>query len=122
MEMELFLFVYNILRGFFIMKVVENSPQNAQNSTISNIFLGGACPQTPLATARSFAARDGMYIQNLVSNSSFYANRLKKGLLLRILRNKKVHFLEFFRKTIKKDSHLRIFTLYKVHFLEFLCR
>ena len=31
-------------------------------------FLGGACPQTPLANARSFAARDmplrGMYIQN----------------------------------------------------------
>ena len=31
-------------------------------------FLGGACPQTPLAKARSFAARDmplrGMYIQN----------------------------------------------------------
>ena len=39
------------------MKVVENSPQNARN-----------CPQTPLAKARSFAARDmalcGMYIQN----------------------------------------------------------
>ena len=31
-------------------------------------FLGEACPQTPLAKARSFAARDmplrGMYIQN----------------------------------------------------------
>ena len=27
------------------------------------IFLGGACPQTPLAKARSFAA-SGMYIQN----------------------------------------------------------
>ena len=36
---------------------------------------------------------------------------IKKGLLLRILHNKKVHFLEFLRKAIKKDSHLRIFTL-----------
>ena len=45
------------------MKVVENSPQNAQNCTIFKNFLGGACPQTPLAKARSFAAR-GMYIQN----------------------------------------------------------
>ena len=35
----------------------------------------------------------------------------KKDLLLRILRNRKVHFLEFLRKAIKKDSHLRIFTL-----------
>ena len=50
------------------MKVVENIPQNAQNCTIFKIFLGGACPQTFLAKARSFAACDmllcGMYIQN----------------------------------------------------------
>ena len=50
------------------MKVVENTPQNARNCTIFNNFLGGACPQTSLAKARSFAARDmplrGMYIQN----------------------------------------------------------
>ena len=50
------------------MKVVENSLQNAQNCTTLKNFLGGACPQTPLAKARSFAARDmplcGMYIQN----------------------------------------------------------
>ena len=50
------------------MKVVENSPQNARNCTIFKNFLGGACPQTPLAKARSFAARDmplrAMYIQN----------------------------------------------------------
>ena len=51
------------------MKVVEISPQNALNCTILNKFLGGgACPQTPLAKARSFAARDmplrGMYIEN----------------------------------------------------------
>ena len=50
------------------MKVVENSPQNARNCTIFKNFLGGACPQTPLAKARSFAARDmplrGMYILN----------------------------------------------------------
>ena len=26
-----FLFIYNFLRGFFIMKVVENSPQNVQD-------------------------------------------------------------------------------------------
>ena len=49
------------------MKVVEISPQNARNCTISKNFLGGAC-QTPLAKARSFAARDmplrGMYIEN----------------------------------------------------------
>ena len=31
--------------------------------------------------------------------------------LFRILRYKKVPFLEFLRKAIKKDSHLRIFTL-----------
>ena len=53
------------------MKVVENSPQNARNCTILKIFLGGggACPQTPIAKARSFAACDmtlrGMYIRNL---------------------------------------------------------
>ena len=50
------------------MKVVENSPQNARNCTIFFNFLGGACPQTPLVKARSFAARDmplhGMYSQN----------------------------------------------------------
>ena len=49
------------------MKVVENSPQNARNCTISKNFLAGPCPQTPLAEARSFAARDmllrGMYIK-----------------------------------------------------------
>ena len=59
--------VYNFLRGFFTMKVVENSPQNARNCTIFKNFLGGACPQTPLAKACSFAARDmplcGMYIK-----------------------------------------------------------
>ena len=37
------------------MKVVENNPQNARNCTILKKFLGGACPQTPLAKARSFA-------------------------------------------------------------------
>ena len=62
------MFVYNFLRRFFTMKVVENSPQNARNCTIFKNFLGAACPQTPLAKARSFAARDmplcGMYIQN----------------------------------------------------------
>ena len=50
------------------MKVVENCPQNARNCTILKNFLRGACPKTPLAKARSFAARDmplrGMYIQN----------------------------------------------------------
>ena len=38
------------------MKVVENSPQNPRNCTILKKFLGGTCPQTPLAKARSFAA------------------------------------------------------------------
>ena len=50
------------------MKVVENSPQNARNCTIFKKFLGGPCPQTPLAKACSFAAHNmalrGMYIQN----------------------------------------------------------
>ena len=36
---------------------------------------------------------------------------MKKGLFLRILRNKKVYFLELLRKTIKQGSRLRIFTL-----------
>ena len=40
------------------MKVVENSPQNSRNCTIFFNVLEGACPQTPLAKARSFAARD----------------------------------------------------------------
>ena len=40
------------------MKVAENSPQNARNCTISKKILGGACPQTPLAKARNFAARE----------------------------------------------------------------
>ena len=51
------------------MKVIENSPQNARNCTIFKNFLGVACPQTPLAKARSFAARNMplrvMYLQNL---------------------------------------------------------
>ena len=51
------------MRGFPIIKVVENSPQNARNCTIFINFLGGAFPQTHLATARSFATR-GMYIQD----------------------------------------------------------
>ena len=39
------------------MKVVENSPQNAQNCTFYKKFLGVACPaQTSLATSRSKAA------------------------------------------------------------------
>ena len=63
-----FMFIYNFLRGFFTMKVVEISPQNARNCTIFKNFLGGAYPQTALAKARSFAARDmplrGMYIKN----------------------------------------------------------
>ena len=32
-------------------------------------------------------------------------------LLLKIVRNKKVHFLEFLRKAIKKYSHLRVLVL-----------
>ena len=42
----------------FYHESVENSPQNARNCTILKNFLGGACPQTPLTEARSFAARD----------------------------------------------------------------
>ena len=65
---EKFMFIYNFFGGFFTMKLAENSPQNARNRTFLKNFLGGACPQTPLAKARSFAARDmplrGMYIQN----------------------------------------------------------
>ena len=62
-------FIYNFLRRFLIMKVVEiYSPQNARNCTIFKNFLGEACPQTPLTTARSFAARKmplrAMYIQD----------------------------------------------------------
>ena len=48
--------------------MVENNLQNARNCIILKKILGGACPQTPLAKARSFAPRDmplrGMYIQN----------------------------------------------------------
>ena len=38
---------YNFLRGFFTMKVVENSPQNARNCTIFKNFLGGGMPPNP---------------------------------------------------------------------------
>ena len=67
--MKKFMFIYNFFRGFFTMKVVENSPQNARNCTIyKKLSWWGACPQTPLAKARRFAARDMplrvMYIQN----------------------------------------------------------
>ena len=40
------------------MQVVENSPQNARNCTVFKKFLGGHAPPTPIAMARSFAARD----------------------------------------------------------------
>ena len=70
MLVKRFLFIYNFLREFLNVKVVENSLQNARNCTIFLNFLGEACPQTPLATARSFAARDmtlrGMYIQKII--------------------------------------------------------
>ena len=66
--MKKFMFIYNFLRGYFTMKVVEKCLQNARNCTIFKNFLGGACPQTPLTKARSFAARDmplcGLYIKN----------------------------------------------------------
>ena len=38
------------------MKVVEKSSQNTRNCTIFKNSLGGAYPQTPLATAHSFAS------------------------------------------------------------------
>ena len=38
------------------MKVVENSPQNPRNCTILKKFLGGACPQTPLAQESDYIA------------------------------------------------------------------
>ena len=43
--------------------MVENSVQNAQSCTIFKNFLRGSCPQTTLATTRSFAAH-GMYTHN----------------------------------------------------------
>ena len=46
-----------------------------------------------------------------VSHFTVVTLTIKKGLLLRILRCKKVPILEFLRKAIKKDSHLRVFTL-----------
>ena len=50
------------------MKVVKIALKTHEIAPFFKIFLGGACPQTPLAKARSFAARDmplrGMYIQN----------------------------------------------------------
>ena len=49
------------------MKVVENSPKNAQNCTIFKNFLGGMPPNPPKIGSQ-LAARDmqlrGMYIQN----------------------------------------------------------
>ena len=53
-----FMFISNFLRGFFTMKVVENSPQNARNCTFFKIFLRGGMPPNPPSKARSFAARD----------------------------------------------------------------
>ena len=50
------------------MKVVKIALKTHEIAPFLKIFLRGACPQTPLAKARSFAARDmprsGMYIQN----------------------------------------------------------
>ena len=46
------------------MNVAENSPQNARNCTIFKNFLGGPCPQTPLAKAARYMPLRGMYIQN----------------------------------------------------------
>ena len=58
-----FMFICNFLRGFFTMKVVKNSPQNARNCTIFKIFLGGHAPKPPsqrlaasLLATRRFAA------------------------------------------------------------------
>ena len=49
------------------MKVVKIALKTHEIAPFLKNFLGGACPQTPLAKARSFAARDmplcGMYIQ-----------------------------------------------------------
>ena len=50
------------------MKVVENSLKTHEFAPFFKIFFLRVCPQTLLAKARSFAARDmplrGMYIQN----------------------------------------------------------
>ena len=50
------------------MKVVKIALKTHEIAPFLKIVGGGACPQTPLAKARSFAARDmplrGMYIQN----------------------------------------------------------
>ena len=72
------------MRGFFTMKVVENEiarnctklhemeNEIARNCTILKKISWGACPQTPLTKARSFAARyiiykkiHTKYIQNI---------------------------------------------------------
>ena len=51
------------------MKVVKIALKTHEIALFLKIFLGGAYPQTHLAKARSFAARDmplrGMYIQNI---------------------------------------------------------
>ena len=51
------------------MKVVENSPQNAQKIALFEKNSWGCTPPNPPSNGRSFAARDmplrGMYIQNL---------------------------------------------------------
>ena len=50
------------------MKVVKIALKTHKIAPLLKIFLGGHDPKTPLAKARSFAARDmplrGMYIQN----------------------------------------------------------
>ena len=50
------------------MKVVKIALKTHEIAPYLKNFFGGACPQTPLAKARSFTARDmplrGMYIQN----------------------------------------------------------
>ena len=58
------------LRGFFIMKVVENIPQNARNcTTFKNFLVGGGHPPKPPINGSQLrcsrhAANHGMYIHN----------------------------------------------------------
>ena len=65
--MKKLMFIYNFLRGFFTMKVVKIALKMHEIAPFLKVSWG-ACPQTPLAKARSSAARDmplrGMYIQN----------------------------------------------------------
>ena len=64
------------------MKVVENSPQDPRNCTILKNFLGGACPQTPLAKACIYKIPEILKLAPPLRNPAYAPEILKKAPML----------------------------------------